>query len=153
MEGGAASNVFQDGGDAVVVLDKQRAGGRPHEDLGSGTAGQALKFAQEMGILTGSTHVEGEVAIHAIGGPLHLVSEGFLGRGQRLGVGHLEHGGDTTLDRRPAPGIEIFLVFGTRLSQMHLAVDNAGQDVEPGAVDHLARLLLAEMTKADDPAA
>ena len=65
-----------------------------------------------------------------------------------LGVGHFEDGGDAAHDRGAAAGFEVFLVFGTGFAQMHLAVDHAGQDVKPGAVDHFAGLVLAEMADA-----
>ena len=32
---------------------------------------------------------------------------------------------------------QIFLVFQTRLTEMHLTIDHAGQDVQARAIDHL----------------
>ncbi len=54
-----------------------------------------------------------------------------LGRdGQRLGIGHFEDGGDAAHDRGAAAGFEVFLVLGAGLAEMHLGVDDAGQDVK-----------------------
>ena len=65
-----------------------------------------------------------------------------LGRdGRGLGVGHFEDAGDAAHDRGAAAGFEVFLVLGAGLAQMHLGVDDAGQDVKPGAIDDFGRLL------------
>ena len=106
--------------------------------------GQLLELAQQMGILARAAHVEGEVAIHAVGGAADLVGQRFGRDGERAGVGHLEDAGDAAHDGGAAAGFEVFLVFGTGLAQMDLAVDHARQDVEAGAIDHLAPLLLRE---------
>ena len=60
------------------------------------------------------------------------------GRG-RIGVGHLEHGGHPAEHGRARAGLQIFLVFQAGLAEMHLGVDDAGQDVQAAAVDALAR--------------
>ena len=83
----------------------------------------------------------------------HLVGQGFGGHRQGIGIGHLEDAGDAAHDGGAAAGLQILLVLGTRLAQMHLAVDHAGQDMQAGAVDHLARLRGCELPDADDPPA
>ena len=44
MERGAAAGAAQDLGDALVVLDEERAGGGAHEHLDAGGARQALQL-------------------------------------------------------------------------------------------------------------
>jgi hypothetical protein len=83
---------------------------------------------------------------------LHLVGERFLAGGQRIGVRHLENGGDAAKDGRARPGFEVFLVFQARLAEMHLAVDDARQDVQAGAIDRLAGIGRAERSDRGDAA-
>ena len=56
----------------------------------------------------------------------------------RVGVRHLEHRGHPAEHGRARTRLEILLVDGARLAEMHLAVDHAGQDMQPRAVDALA---------------
>ena len=70
----------------------------------------------------------------------------------RLGVRHLEHGGDAAQHRRPAAGRKIFLVLEAGLAEMHLAVDHAGQDVQAGGVDGLAGEPFADRADLGDAA-
>ena len=135
----ARRRVFlQDRGDALVVLDQQVAGRRAHEHLDAGRARQPLQFADIAGILARAADPEGEVAMHAAGGAPHLVGKRGLAGGQRIGVGHFEDGGDAAQHGRARAGLQIFLVLQPRLAEMHLAVDDAGQDVQAAAVDRLA---------------
>ncbi len=76
--------------------------------------------------------------MHAAGAAADLVVEGIGGRRQGLGVRHLEHRRDAAHDGGARAGFEVFLVLEPGLAEMDLAVDDAGQDVEAGAVDHLA---------------
>ena len=52
-----------------------------------------------------------------------------------MGVGHLEHSRHATLDGGAGAGFEILLVVEARLAEMHLGVDDAGQDVQAPALD------------------
>jgi hypothetical protein len=81
------------------------------------------------GVLAGAADPEGEVAMHAMMAAPTL-SASVPRRGQRIGVGHLEHGGDAAQHGRARTGLQIFLVLEARLAEMHLAVDHAGQDVQ-----------------------
>ena len=65
----------------------------------------------------------------------NLVGKRFGRDGGGLGIGHLEDAGDAARDRGAAAGLEVFLVLGPRLAEMHLAVDDARQDMKAGAVD------------------
>ena len=138
MEGGAPARILQDRVDAVVVLDQEVAGGRAHEHLDAGRARQPLELADIAGIVARSAHPESEVAMHAVGRARHLVGKRGFARRQRIGVGHLEDGGDAAQHRRARARLQIFLVLQPRLAEMHLAVDHARQDVQAGAVDDFA---------------
>ena len=70
-----------------------------------------------------------------------------------LGVGHFEDAGDAAHDRGAAAGFEVFLVLGAGLAQMHLAVDDAGQDVQARAVDRFRPPGAVEMADPGDAAA
>jgi hypothetical protein len=117
-----------------VVGNQQAAGGRAHEHLDAGAAGQPLERGELGDVLVRAADIEGEVAVHAAGGAGDLVLEGLAGGGQRVGVGHLEDAGDAAHDRGERAGREVFLVLEAGLAEMHLGVDDAGEDVEAGAV-------------------
>ena len=85
-------------------------------------------------------------------GAPHLVSQGFSGRGQWLGVGHFEDGSHPACNRRPASGFEIFLVFEPRLAKMHLAVNDARQDVQPLGVQRLNSFTPVQIADRGDAA-
>ena len=152
MEGRAAARVPQDRGDALVVLDQKVAGGRTHEDLDAGRARQPLQLADISGILARAADPEGEVAMHAAGRAPHLVGERGLARCQRVGVGHLEDGRHAAEHRRARTRLQIFLVLQARLAEMHLAVDDAGQDVQAAAVDPASRRGLRKVADRRDAA-
>ena len=153
MEGGAPARAAEDRGDTLVVGDEQRPGRGAHEHLDAGGARQALQLGDVGGVLPRSTDPEGEVAMHAVARPRHLVGERRLARGERIGVGHLEHGGDAAEHRRPRAGFEVLLVGQAGLAEMHLGVDDAGQEVEAAGVDLFARARAGEVAdRADSPA-
>lgn len=67
----------------------------------------------------------------------HLVGQRLGADGERIGVRHLEDTGDAAHDGGAPTGLEVFLVLGPGLPQMHLAVHHAGEDMEPLAVEDL----------------
>ena len=85
-------------------------------------------------------------------GAADLVGKRVRVRGQRVGVGHLEHRRDAAHDRRAAAGLEIFLVLVSGLAEMNLAVDDAGQHVQARHVDGFAGVGLGEIAEFGDPA-
>ena len=91
--------------------------------------------------------------MHAAGGAGDLVLEGRARDGQRVGVGHLEDAGDAAHHRRQRAGRKIFLVLQPRLAEMHLGVDDAGQDVQAAAVDGLVGGVADEIAERGDAAA
>ena len=81
-----------------------------------------------------------------------LVGERLSAHRRGLGVRHLEHGGDAAEHGRPAAGFQIFLVLEPWLAEMHLGVDDAGQDVQAGGVEGPAGGLGSEAANRDDAA-
>ncbi len=98
---------------------------------------QALQRRDVIDGLTRAADIEGEVAEHAVAGALDLVGQRLGADGQRLGVGHLEHGRDPARDRGAAAGLQVLLLLQARLAEMHLGVDDARQHVEVGGIDDL----------------
>ena len=76
--------------------------------------------------------------MHASARSVDLVGERRLARGERLGIRHLEHGGDPAQHRRATAGREIFLVLEPGLAEMDLAVDDPRQDMQSGRINDLA---------------
>ena len=138
MEGGAAADGLEHRAHAGVVLDQQRAGGGAHEHLHRADAGQHFQFAEVLGVLARGAGIEGEIAMHAVMAAPDLVGDG-LGRGRgRVGVRHLEHRGDAAEHGAARAGFEVLLVGEAGFAEMHVAVDDAGQQVQTLAVDGLA---------------
>jgi hypothetical protein len=133
----AAADHLKDAAQALVVLDEQRAGGRADEHFHARAAFGALQFRQMVDVLAGAADEEGEIAVHAVPGRLDLGGERLLGNRQRIGVRHLEHGGDAAHHGAARAGLEIFLVRQPGLAEMHLRVHHARQHMQPPAVDHL----------------
>ncbi len=150
VNGDAPSRGFQHGADAGIVAHQQRAGRGAHEDLDAGRAGQALKLGDVAHVVMGAADPEGEVAMHALGGARDLVGERRFGRRRWIGVGHFEHGGDAAEHCGAGAGLQIFLVCRAGLAKMHLAVDDAGQHVQPLAFDPLAGVRARKIADGDD---
>ncbi len=115
-----------------LIVDEQAAGAGADEDLDSRGPRRLL---QNLEIVAGCPDVETEVDDRPGGGPLELVVESFERRRRRIGVRHLQIGGDAPLGAGPASGVEIFLVLHARFPEMHLIVDDPGEQVQAGPVD------------------
>ncbi len=139
MEGGAAADHLEDAPQALIVLDQKCASGRADEDLHAGAALGPFKFRQIGNVVAGAADEEGEIAMHAVTGALHLVREGRFRDGQWISVRHLEHAGDAAHHGAARARLQILLLGQAGLAEMHLGVDHAGQDVQALAVDHLGR--------------
>ena len=83
---------------------------------------------------------------------LHLRGERLLGDGERIGVGHLEHRRHATHHGAARPAFQVFLVRKTGFAEMHLGIDDAGQDVQALAIDHLAGAGLPQRAQRRNPA-
>jgi hypothetical protein len=150
VKGGATADGGQHALDALVVGDQQIAGGGAHEHLDPAAAGQPLQFAQLVGVLMRAADIEGVVAVHAAPGARQLVGQ-RLGR-DRVGIGvrHLKHGRDAAEHRAARAGLQVFLPLHAGLAEMHLGVDDAGQDGQAARVEHLAGRGLAEVADVGD---
>ena len=69
------------------------------------------------------------VAIHSMMSTAKLVCHSARTVSIWRRVRHFEHRCNTAENRRHAARFEVFLVLKTRLSKVHLRVDNTGQDV------------------------
>ena len=76
--------------------------------------------------------------MHAAGSALDLVGKGRLRRGGPPRVRHLKDAGNAAEHGCPRAGFKIFLVLHPGFAEMDLGVDDAGKDVEAGAIDALA---------------
>ena len=75
MKGGAPPRLGENGGNAGIVFDEQRAGRRAHEDFDARRARQTFEFGNVLRILMRAADPEGEIAEHAIFRPRDLVFE------------------------------------------------------------------------------
>ncbi len=92
--------------------------------------GSCSSSSRLLDVLRRRADKEGDVGPHAALGAAALVGEIDDTDRRRLGVRHLEDGGDAAHCRRGGAGAEIFLVFEAGLAEMHLGVDDTGQDVQ-----------------------
>ena len=90
--------------------------------------------------------------MHSVTTALHLVAEGLFGHGQRIGVRHFEHRRHPAHHSTARSGFKIFLMRLAWLTEMHLRIHHAGQDVQALAVDRLAGGSLPEPADGCDPA-
>ena len=114
--------------------------------------GSFSELRQLLDILPRGADEEGEVAIHAPAPAPHLIGERLSAHRRRLGVRHLEHGGDAAEHGRPAAGFQVLLVLEPRLAEMHLGIDDAWQDMQAGRVQGPAGVLGGEGANRDDSA-
>ena len=153
VEGGAAARVPQDRGDALVVLDQQVAGREPMNTLMPAAPGSRSSSPTSPALSrVPPTQKAKSQCMRCVRAP-HLVGKRLGAGRQRVGVGHLEDGGDAAEHGGARAALEIFLVLQARLAEMHLAVDDAGQDVQAAAVDRRAGARRAEIADRGDAAA
>jgi Tol biopolymer transport system component len=82
---------------------------------------------------------------------VELVREGF-GRGRAWNrVGHLEDRGHAPEDRRSAAGHEVLFVSETRLAEVHVGIDDPGQDVQAAGFEDNGRGPRRKRAQGDDP--
>ena len=67
------------------------------------------------------------------------LGKGFGVADGRQRVRHVEHGGDAAERRRRRAAAEVFLVRIAGVAEMHVNVDRAGQDMQPGRIQRFAR--------------
>src|ERR1039458_10109776 len=76
--------------------------------------------------------------MHTVMGALDLVGNRLNRGGGRIGIRHLKYRGDAAEHRAARAGFEILLVGETGLTEMHMAVDHARQQMQAAAIDQLA---------------
>lgn len=148
VDGDTAAAASQNAGQRLILGHQQVAGRRAHEDLDARGTGNPLQFRQMGCILGRRTDVEGVIAVHPVVPACQLVEHAVCRVSVGIGIGHLEHRGDPAHHRRAAAAFQVFLVLQPRLAKVHLAVDDAGQHVQPGAID--APPLIGIAADADD---
>ena len=79
-----------------------------------------------------------------------LVGERLRAGGQRIGIGHFEHGGHAAEHGRARSGLQVFLVNKPRLAKMHLGIDDSRKDMQAAAIDPLARRSAAQSADLGD---
>ena len=82
-----------------------------------------------------------------------LIGDVGGGRGERLGVGHFEHARHAPKHGGARAGLHIFLMRRAGLAKMHLRVDDSGENVQPRAIDPLARVRARQIADFGDFAA
>ncbi|BDZ38267.1 hypothetical protein GCM10025863_08810 [Microbacterium suwonense] len=100
-------------------------------------AGHGAQLGQPLALLPDgdcSDRLHGGVAGGLAEGELLLHDAG--GVGDRLGVGHREHGGEPTGRSRPGSAEHRLGGFESRLAQMRVQIDQPREGDQPGCVDH-----------------
>src|SRR5690606_3606848 len=100
--------------------------------------------------VTRTTDPESEIAVHTMTTTANLVFQRLGGSGERLGVRHLENRGHATPYGCERTGFEIFLVFKAGLAEMDLAIHHTWQNMQAGAVNHLACCMHRKRTYGSD---
>ena len=124
---------FQEG---AVTGGGQVAEGVADKRLEAGHAGVNQLFKMADGVVT-QQPMNTEIHVGRFR-RLQLQIQGLDRAGRRVGVGHLEYGGYATTDCRSGAGLPGFLVRVTRVTEMHMAVDSAGQQVHAVGLQHFA---------------
>ena len=117
----------------------------PMNTLMPAAPGKRLQLGKLIDIVAGGADEEGEVAMHASGRARATLSASA----SALVVGGLVFGISNTAVTPPStaerlPDCEIFLVLEPGLAEMHLRVDDAGQNVQAGRVDGPRRRACAD---------
>ncbi len=130
------------------IVDQQIAGGRSHEHLDRRRSVQPFEPGKFVDIVRRGARVEGEVAMHPAASPRHFVGQRFGSGRRRIGVRHFEYCGHAAQHRGAAAAFEILAVLTARLAEMHMAVDDARQDMQAPRVEILSRPRRAEFGRA-----
>ncbi len=133
----AAAARLQGGSDIPFFIQQQRSGGGAEERLHARHARHLFQHPERADVVRRGAHIKRIVAVHAAARARKLVLDGGARGGRRIGVRHLEHGGDPAQHGRAAAAFEVFLVLVARLAEMHLRVDYAGQHMQPARLEHL----------------
>ena len=114
----------------VGFVDQHVARAAAQEELDGGVA-QGVDGQQVVDIVVGGTEHESVVDGTLISGQRLFVFEVGEGGGLRIGVGHVDDGGDTPGKRGSALGGEVGLGGEARVAEVDMGVDDAGYDITP----------------------
>lgn len=70
-------------------------------------------------------------------GDFDFFPEGLARGGRGHAVGHVEDGGDTTCSGSLAFGVEVGLMGKSGVAEVDVVVDDAGEDIATGGIEHL----------------
>ncbi len=70
-------------------------------------------------------------------GDFDFFPEGLARGGRGHAVGHVEDGGDTTCSGSLAFGVEVGLMGKSGVAEVNVVVDDAGEDIATGGIEHL----------------
>ena len=117
-----------------VVVYKHIARGRAHKEF-YGRVFTCVYGVYLVDIVVGGAKHKTEIHYRFLLGHTNFVVEGGKGSGLRLGVGHVYHGSNAPGHGGAALGVEVGFVGEARVAEMHMGVDNAGQQVLATRVD------------------
>ena len=134
-----------------VVLNHQRRRGAARKHLHGADPWLAFQRRQPVNVGLGARHVQADIA-PATTRHVAALPRQALGIGDwRNRVGHVEQGGDPAEDRGPRAGLDRFHGWVAGITQVDVAVDQAGQDVQAYRVDHRIRGRADRRTEIRDP--
>ena len=126
---GGAEDALQ----SIALVDEHVACRRAHEELYARYA-VGVEPVEEGHIGICGTEEERMVDVTFARGQGKLVVKRLQCRGLRHGVRHVENGGHATCRRRPALAFHVGLVCKAGLTEMHMVVDDARQNVTARSV-------------------
>ena len=136
----------------AVIGEWQITDRLPEEDFV--TDGSCLGHGQDVigvGLMDDAEH--GKVAQRLGFSDLLLYPDLFSIFGRRELVGHVNDGRDAAAHRRGRSGREVLLVGNPGIAEVHVGIDQAGQDVQIGGIDCLPTFWQSVVcADCDDPA-
>ena len=135
--GDAAAAGAHDAFQVLVVLDHQVAGGTAGEDLDRADAAAEFQLCQFGDVGLGAADIEAHVAPGLAFHVVLLPGELFGIGDRRRGVRHVEHRGKAAEHGGAGAGGDALHRLVAGVAQMHVRVDQAGQNVQAGGVDGL----------------
>ena len=133
VKGDAAPHLREQRPQHRRIVDQQIAGGRSHEHLDRRGAFQHFEPRKIVDVVRRGAGIEGEIAMHAARRPRDLIGERLGGYGRRIGIRHVEHRRDAAQHGGAAAAFQVLAILAAGLAEMHMAVDDAGQDVQARA--------------------
>ena len=122
----------------LVLIDKHIARAGTHEQLDAAhLLGVGLHDFGE--VVVGGAEIEGIVGQRLLGGEVELLLQQHLRSGLRIGVGHIHERGHAASHGSTAFGVEVGLMGQAWLTEMHVFVNDAGDEVFACGVNDLER--------------